>query len=58
MFCPSSAIVDVEVYKVEGPADNSRASVDAWINDVVVKYPDLLLRYKQLQECWFYYKSL
>ena len=57
MFCPSSAIVDVEFYKIEGPADNSRASVDVWINDLATKYPDLLMRYDQLQECWLYYSS-
>lgn len=54
-FCPSSALVEMEEYTIEGPADKSRRAFELWVNDLATKYPKLYLAQSQLQECWKHY---
>jgi hypothetical protein len=57
MFCPSSAFVDVKDYEIEGPADNSQRAFKNFTAELATKYPELLLSYEQLRECWDWYSS-
>lgn len=57
MFCPSSAIVDVAEYEIEGPADNSQRALKLFTNELATKYPELLGSYEQLLECWNFYSK-
>lgn len=54
-FCPSSAFINIPDYEIKELTSKSDAEFHVKMAELLVKYPQLLRSYADLNECWFHY---